>query len=298
MRHMEVADYHPFRSEGAKETYLAYYDNRAKGWPIPSETKMVDTSFGQTFVRISGPSDAPPLVLLPGSVFNSLMWIPNIKALSKKYRTYAVDNIHDCGRSIYTQELKSPQDFVQWLDELFITLDLGNDIRMMGLSYGSWLTHQYALQHSQCLKRIVMLAHPAIVRANMEFVFRFMLGFLSPKRLASFFHWILQDTAQKDKRSLAFMDEIISDVKLVTKCFKPKRTVVPQVVKDEELSSLKVPALFLMGENEKTFNHQKAVERIKKIAPQAQIDVVPNAGHDLSMAQANLVNQKVLAFLK
>jgi len=298
MRHMEVLNYHPFRSEQAKEEYLAYYDNRAKGWPIPSETTMVDTSFGQTFVRISGPSNAPALVLLPGGVFNSLMWIPNIEALSKEYRTYAVDNIYDCGRSIYTRELTSSQDFVQWLEELFTALDLGNDIRMMGLSYGSWMTHQYALQHSQRLKKIVLLAHPAIVRANMEFVFRFMLAFLSSDRLASFFHWLLKDTAQKDERCLALLNEITGDIKLVARCFKPKKTVVPKIVKDEELSGIKVPALFLMGKNEKIFNHQKAIERIKRITPQTQIEIIPNAGHDLNIAQADLVNLKVLAFLK
>jgi len=295
---MKIPSYHPFKSEQAKEEYLTFYDERAKGWPIPSETRMVDTAFGQTFVRISGPEDAPPLMLLPGSVFNSLMWIPNIEALSKEYRTYAVDNIYDCGRSIYIRELKSPQDFVQWLDELFTVLELGDNIRMMGLSYGSWLTHQYALQHPQRLNKIVMLAHPAIVRANMEFVFRFMLGFISTNRLTAFFHWILKDTAQKDERSRVLLDGIVGDVKLAAKCFKPKRTVVPKIVKDEELSGIKVPALFLMGKNEKTFNHQKAIERIQKFAPQAQTEIISNAGHDLSIARAYVVHQKVLVFLK
>jgi len=295
---MEISPHHPFRSEQAKEEYLVYYDERAKGWPIPSETGMVDTSFGQTFVRIGGPSDAPPLVLLPGSVFNSLMWIPNIEALSKEYMTYAVDNIYDCGRSIYTREFKTPQDFVQWLDELFTALELGNEIRLMGLSYGSWLTHQYALHHPQRVKKIVLLAHPAIVRANIEFVFRFMLGFLSPSLLTSFFHWTLRDTAQKDEQSRTLLEGIIGDVKLVAKCFKPKATVVPKLMTDDELSSIKVPAFFLMGENEKTFPHQKAIERIKKVAPQLQTEIVPHAGHDLSLAQADLVNEKVLAFLK
>jgi len=298
MQHMESSSYHPFRSEQAKQEYLAYYDNRAKGWPIPSETTMVDTSFGKTFVCISGREDAPPLVLLPGSVFNSLMWIPNIEALSREYRTYAVDNIYDCGRSIYIHELKSPQDFVQWLEELFTALELGDSIRLMGLSYGSWLTHKYALQHPQRLKKIVMLAHPAIVRANMEFVFRFMLGFLSPGHLTSFFHWILKDTAQKDERSRVMSDEIIGDVKLVAKCFKPKKTVVPKLMTDDELRGIQVPAMFLMGENEKTFPHQKAIQRLNKIVPHIQAEIIPQAGHDLSMAQADLVNQIVLAFLK
>jgi len=295
---MEISPYHPFRSSQAKEEYLIYYDERAKGWPITSETKMVDTSFGQTFVRLGGPNSVPPLVLLPGSVFNSLMWIPNIEALSNEYRTYAVDNIYDCGRSIYTQEFKTPLDFVQWLDELCTALDLGKEIRLMGLSYGSWLTHQYALQHPQRVKKIVLLAHPAIVRANTEFVFRFMLGFLSSSFLTSFFHWILRDTAQKDDQSRTLLEGIIGDVKLVAKCFKPKATVVPKLMLDDELSDISVPALFLMGENEKTFPHQKAIERLNKVAPQVQTEIIPHAGHDLNLAQADLVNQKMLAFLK
>jgi len=295
---MEIPSYHPFKSEKAKDEYLTYYDERAGNWPIPSETKLVDTSFGQTFVRISGPVDAHPLVLLPGSVFNSLMWMPNIETFSGVYRTHAVDNIYDCGRSIYTREPRSTQDFVQWLDELFTSLGLVDNIRLMGLSYGSWLTHQYALQHSRRLKKIVMLAHPAIVRPNPGFVLRFMLAFLSPDHLASFFQWLLEDTAQKDEASRAMLDDIIGDVKLVAKCFKPKRTVVPKLMTDDELSSINIPALSLMGENEKTFPHQKAIRRLSRIASQIQTEVIPNAGHDLSMAQADLVNQKVLDFLK
>jgi len=295
---MEIFSYHPFKSEQAKEEYLTNYDNRAKSWPVPSETKMVDTSFGQTFVRISGPMDAPPLVLLPGAVFNSLMWIPNIEALSKVYRTYAVDNIYDCGRSIYTRDLKGPGDFVQWLDELFTALELGENIRMMGSSYGSWLTHQYALHHPGRVEKIVLLVHPALVRPNVGFVLRFLLAFISPGRLPEFFHWLLRDMAEKDEQSRLFFDAIIEDLKLVVKNFKPKATVIPKLITDDELSSLKVPALFLMGGNEKIYNPQKAAQRLDKIAPNFHTEIVADAGHDLNLAQADLVNQKVLAFLK
>ena len=55
--------YHPFKSQEAKEIYLAFYDEYAEQWPVASENMMVDTSFGQTFVRVSGPFDGQPLVL-------------------------------------------------------------------------------------------------------------------------------------------------------------------------------------------------------------------------------------------
>ena len=155
---MEMTAYHPFRSTTAKKQYLKLYDMRAKNWPVDSETRLVDTSYGQTFVRLSGLVGSPPLVLLHGAGGNSLQWAPNIEALSKSYRVYAVDNIYDYGRSIYTQIIKNPDDFVNWLDELFGALELGNNINIVGLSYGGWITTQYALRLPERLNKIVLLA--------------------------------------------------------------------------------------------------------------------------------------------
>ena len=59
-------DVHPFRSPSARGAYLSQYDKQAEKWPIPAETRLVGTSYGDTFVRIGGPKGAPPLVLIPG----------------------------------------------------------------------------------------------------------------------------------------------------------------------------------------------------------------------------------------
>lgn len=295
---MEISTFHPFRSAQAQEEYLRYYDQRAGGWPVKCETRLTGTSFGQTFVRISGPADAPPLVLLPASVFNSLMWIPNIEALSRQYHTYAIDNIYDCGRSIYTHAFKTSDDFVKWLDELFTVLTLGDQIRMMGLSYGSWLAHQYALRFPQRIAKMVLLAHPAIVPMNIGFIVRLLASFLSARQFRSFVYWLLQDTAQKNESSRRLVDDIFGDMQLAAKCFKPKAMVTPTMVKDKDLQDLKTPTLFLVGENEKTFSQHKAIQRLHTIAPHIRAEVIRGAGHDLNLAQADLVNQKVLEFLK
>lgn len=295
---MEIAAHHPFRSAQAQETYLTHYDQRSKMWPIVSESRLVETSFGQTFVRISAPSGAPPLVLLPGSVLHSLMWLPNIGFLSQTYRTYAVDNIYDAGRSIYTRPLQSPEDFVNWLDELFTALELGDNIRLMGLSYGAWLTSQYALHFPQRLAKIVLLAHPALVRVQVGFLFRLLLGFVSPRYFKRFTYWLFADLAQKDESSRQLVNELIEDMQLAGRCLQPKATVVPKVMSDKELQSIQVPTLVLIGANEKTYAPQKAVQRLYKVAPQMQVETIPQAGHDLSFAQADMVNRKVLEFLK
>ena len=82
LKDIEMTAYHPFRSVAAKKEYLAFYDMRAKKWPVDSRTRSVDTSYGQTFVRMSGPVGAPPLVLLHGAGLTSSVWFANFAELS------------------------------------------------------------------------------------------------------------------------------------------------------------------------------------------------------------------------
>lgn len=298
---MEISEHHPFRSKKAKEQYLKLYDMRAKNWPVVSETHMVDTSYGQTFVRISGPVDASPLVLLPGAAASSLMWAPNIETLSESYRTYAVDNIFDYGRSVYTRIPKKTNDFLTWLDEFFCALELGGHICLIGMSYGGWLASQYALWFPTRLDKVVLLAPAAtILPLRLEFVMRAIFTRL-PQRyfMKSFIYWLFKDTMQKNKASRLIVNDIlINDMLMTSRCFKPRHLVIPTVLKDEELQCLKVPTLFLVGENEKIYSARKSIQRLKKVAPGIKTDMIPNAGHDLTYAQAEIVNRKILEFLK
>jgi pimeloyl-ACP methyl ester carboxylesterase len=74
--------------------------------------------------------------------------------------------------------------------------------------------------------------------------------------------------------------------------------VNPTVLNDDELQRIKMPTLFLVGEHEKIYSAQKAIQRLHKVAPQIKAEVIPNAGHDLTIVQTEMVNTKVLEFLK
>jgi pimeloyl-ACP methyl ester carboxylesterase len=273
---------------------------RAKKWPVDSETRFVDTAYGQTFVRMSGPVGVPPLVLLHGAGGDSLQWIPNIEALSRCFRVYAVDTIYDYGRSIYTQIIKNPDDYVNWLDGLFSALELGNHINLMGLSYGGWLTSRYALRFPDRLAKIVLLAPGGtVIPLRLELIMRAVLC-LVPHRyfIKSFINWLLEDLAQKDEAGRIMIEEEVDAAYVRIRCFKPIRLVNPTVLEDEELQRIKMPTLFLVGEHEKIYSAQKAIQRLHKVAPQIKAEVIPNAGHDLTIVQAAMVNEKVLEFLK
>jgi len=58
--------------------------------------------------------------------------------------------------------MRTPDDFVQWLDELFTALELHN-INVIGHSYGGWQASLYALAHPERLKKLVLLAPASAV---------------------------------------------------------------------------------------------------------------------------------------
>lgn len=69
------------------------------------------------------------------------------------------------------------------------------------------------------------------------------------------------------------------------------------MLNDKELQDLKIPCLFLAGENEKMYSAQKAVKRLNRVASQIKAEIIPQAGHDLWVVQADIVNGKMLDFL-
>jgi pimeloyl-ACP methyl ester carboxylesterase len=290
--------YHPFKSQKAKETYLTYYDEHAKRWPIASEEKLVKTSFGQTFVRISGPEDSLPLVLLPGDSENSLSWIPQIAALSADYRTYAVDHIFDNGRSIYTRPMKKPSDFVQWLDELFTAFELDN-INLMGFSYGGWQASLYALSFPQRLNKLILLAPATALPARFEVMVRGIIYYFIPTRfnVQRYLYWYNADSVRKDEKSREVIDNMVTEVLLSFKCFKRRGFVAPTVLTDEDWQKLEIPTLFLVGENEVTYSAKKAVRHLNRIAPKVKTVITSDAGHDLAIVKTEWVNNEVLKFL-
>ncbi len=295
---MSIPAYFPFKSEAVRDKYFAYYDSlAAKHWPLASEERMVPTSYGETFVRITGPADAPPLVLFPGAVTTSLMWAPNIQALSAACRTYALDTLGDIGRTTCTKPVRRLDDLLAWLDEFFDALKLGNRINLMGVSFGGWLVGEYARHAPERVSAVVMLAPGAtVLRMSAQFIVRLTVAALSSGwGLRSLARWMFADQIRKDP---AWLDPWLEMMRVCMRSLVPRTLPLPPVWKDAEWGALSVPALFLVGEHETIYDSRKAVRRLKRVAPQVAAEIIPGAGHDLAIAQAEMIDRRILEFVK
>lgn len=296
---MILKPYHPFRSEKAKRRYLEHYRERVVAWPVSSKERMIDTSFGQTFVRVSGPVGGSPVIMLPGIGSPGLLFVENVAALSREYQTFVVDNIHDVGLSVETRPVTGSEDFTVWLDELCTGLGLGDEVNFIGLSYGGWIAAHYALRFPGRVRRLVLLAPAGTVApVPWGFIWRGLLC-LIPARffMKNFMNWAAT-TENKNETAQRLIDQMTDDAYLGLWSFKPRRVVPPVPLTDDQLGRLPAVTLFLVGDREVIFDPLQAIAHLKSAAPQVRSDIIPGTGHDFFAVRADEVNRRVIEFLK
>jgi len=282
-----------FKSPEGEATYHAAYDKVLALWDVPYECLRVATQFGTTHVIASGPTAAPPLVLLHGIAISSTMWYPNIADLSRDFRTFAVDVMGDAGKSVPSHRPKNRAEHAQWLVDVFNELHI-EQADVAGLSYGGFLTLNFALQAPDRVKRIVLLA-PAgcFVRFRLAFWFRMASGmFLSPRAaFKSMIPWI---SARRDAA-----ESLVFEQMLVNWLFgRAQWGVWPRVFTDKELRSVSVPTLLLIGDREVIYDPRVAIGRATRLIPRIEVAIIPNASHFLTFDQSESVDARVLDFLK
>ncbi|MDI3284205.1 alpha/beta hydrolase [Polyangium sp. 15x6] len=288
-----------FRSEQCCRRYLERYEERARRWPVPYTTEMIDTPFGQTFVRVSGPSSGSPMVVVHGASANSLIWSHCVARLSERYRVFAPDNIFDFGRSVCTQFPDTIDELCAWLDGVLEGLHLAKGVHLAGHSYGGWLSSRYAARCPDRLQTLTLIAPVhTLAPFSIQWISHAALVRIPLKALHThLYFWLLEDFAKSSREAHDEVNDWSEDVWLASHTFTPRHYVPPTLVDDEELRKIRVPTLLVMGEHEKTCDPRKVLRRWREVMPLAETEMIPAAGHDIILGQADALDARWLRFL-
>jgi len=109
-------------------------------------------------------------------------------------------------------------------------------------------------------------------------------------------YWSCEDMVQTEEGRV-IADDHLEGLRLAIRCFKTKIPAAMTVLSDDEMKNIKVPVLYLAGENEKMYSVKNAVKRLNSISPMIKTEVIPNTGHCLMFTYPELVNEKILDFL-
>jgi len=289
-----------FKSPQGEAQYMAAYEAGLRLWTTPYEEKDIPGRFGNTHLVACGPKDAPPLVILHSALANLTAWAYNIADLSQVYRVYALDIMGQPNKSVPDQPIRARENFVEWLTTLLNALKI-EKTHMAGVSYGGWLILNYAIGAPERLMKIVLLS-PAgsFLPIVPQFYLRGMLSMLPPRRfwMSKFVEWTTHRENLQDPNTRKMFDCLVEQMYLGLKYFKMQANVSPIAYQDDELRSVKNPALLLIGQQEVIYDPAASVERAKRLMPTVQAELIPGASHDMVFSRAKIVNRRILNFLK
>ncbi|MFJ5921393.1 alpha/beta fold hydrolase [Kitasatospora sp. NPDC092948] len=278
-----------FRNAQAADRFHAAYDHAlAALWPGPRTAQDVPTAYGATRVHRTGTPDGRPIVLLPGSGGNALMWHHHLEQLAQHHQVFALDPIGEPGASTQTAPIADGTDAAAWLEDVLTGLDL-TDVHLVGCSYGGWVALQHRLHHPGRVGAMTLL-DPA---GFSGFGFRFYAWLIAGGLAASAPRALRPRLARWVANSAVLEDELM---KLTRAGLGFRRALpVPPVLTDEELRRIDLPAQVLLGARSALHDSAEVAARISRILPEARVEVVPGAGHSLPMDAPDLVTERILA---
>ncbi|HKH36267.1 MAG TPA: alpha/beta hydrolase [Rubrobacter sp.] len=291
----------PFKSPEGEAEFMAAYEATMRLWPVPYESMNITGRYGRTHLVVSGPKDAPTLVLLHMFFTSLAQWVGNIADLSRDYRVYAIDVIGQPSKSIPDQPLKTRQDCVGWLSGILNALEI-ESTNMVGASFGGWFTLNYALGAPKRLNKIALLS-PAggLLPLVKQFYVRSMLNNFIPRRFVmdSFLRWSTYQENLRDPSTRLIMNCLTDQMYLGSKYFHLQMGVGPWIVfSDEELRGMQVPTLLLIGQQEAYYDPKVVLERARRLIRNFEGELLPRASHEMTISQHEIVDRRLLEFLK
>jgi pimeloyl-ACP methyl ester carboxylesterase len=290
-----------FRTPAGEARFLAAYKGMLERWPVPYEELDIATRFGVTHVIVTGPKDAPPLVLLHGYMATSVMWAPNIAAWSRDRRVYAIDIMGQPSRSVPDEPIKEASEYVAWLTATLDGLQLGR-VSLLGMSFGGWLALKYAVATPGRVQRLVLLSPGGILPMVRQFALRGVLMTFFPSHLTvnSFMKWAGFTNTPGERDAGPLLDLMYLGIKHFR---MPPDTVRANAsattpLSDDELRSLHMPMLLLFGDREVICDSWNASARAGRLIPQLEGGLIPGCRHDMCFSQHRIVDAYVVDFLK
>jgi pimeloyl-ACP methyl ester carboxylesterase len=285
-----------FRSPEGEAQYVLAYETVLKEWPVPYEELYISTRLGDTHVIASGPKGAPSLVLLHPAGGGAVIWIRNVEAFSRRYRTYAVDTVSEPNKSILTRPISlfhQRRDFAGWMVDLLDGLGVeGADL--VGNSFGGFLALNTALSLPGRVGKVVLISPAAtfvpIPAWSWHFMPANMIGPLigSKRILLNAYDWIWQGFPK---------DEYIAQLRAQAALYGRPHHWSPTIFSDVELRSIKSPVLLLIGDHEVIYKPEEAIRRATRLVPGLKAEIVPQANHIAEYTAPDFVNSAILEFL-
>jgi pimeloyl-ACP methyl ester carboxylesterase len=276
-----------YKSPEGEQAIKDRYRQFLKYWPVTNEQLRVPTREGETFVIASGSKVAPPVILLHGTAINSIMWMGDISTWTHDFRVYAVDIIGDAGLSAPSRPAYTSDAHALWLDDVLQSLGV-QKASFVGISLGGWIALDYAARRPERVTSVVGIAPGGLASKNV-------LVWVLPLLLLGKWGWkkIAAKISGPASANPSPAEKAVSEfMATVFKNMRQRRKSLPDL-SDECLKRFRMPLLAILAGKDVFVDAQRAVERLKRNVPKAEINFLPDAYHSITNQ-----TQPILEFLR
>jgi pimeloyl-ACP methyl ester carboxylesterase len=284
-----------FRSQEVRTQLMAIYDEAMRRWPVPFETFFAPTRYGATHVIACGDPASPPLLMLHPAAVGGFVWSSIIAPLSEKHRVYALDTIGDVGKSELTDPERYPKsgrEYAAWLDDVHERLNITRADVVAG-SMGGWIAMNHAIYAPYRLRRLVLLGPMGLP------AWRTTLAVLVP------FGWyqVRPTEAKFDRiifRSLGEGARANREFRPWMKIMGQTRPLVGQPIHipARKLAMIKSRTLVFLGGKDGLIGSSTAAAKRARNIPGCEIEILPSAGHIMSVDEPEFVSRRIVNFLE
>ena len=264
-----------FKSETAQQEIFALYDAKLAELGIEYQSRMIETSFGETHVLITGNPENPPMLLVHGSNGCAPIALESYPRLAEQYQVFAVDVLAQPNKSAANRLSMKNLDYGKWMHELIGKLNLAN-VTMAGFSLGGLVILKTLLHSGNNIEEVFLAAPAHIVNGNplkallnVFFPMRKYMKTRDQTQVEKFLHSLFSD---RDEFAIQYLSKVFID-------FEMDFTPVPTITK-AEAQSITTPITLIAAEKDLLFPGKKMLKRAKKIFPTLKKEVlVPESKH-------------------
>lgn len=286
-----------YRSAAGHAAMKAGYDGALRDWPVPYESRYIETRHGATHVIVMGREDAPPLLFFHG--WNgSACSTPDeldLPALTQHYRLYAPDTIGQSGRSAPNRPSVKGDAYAEWMVDLLDGLHIQR-ASVAGISGGGYLSLKLAAYAPQRVIKAFTISTAGLISLavpGIGFLLATIPAFLYPSLTTG---RLFVRAVSGDNITLSPAHERMAQgMMMIFRHFRPLGP--PGYLSDAELQRIIAPVYVLMGEKDATISASRTVKRARQLIANVQTEVVPGGGHTLPMDRPELVMARLMAFL-